>query len=398
MAGINATEDYQSYFNISEIGAKTGLIFSMYTIGNIIGSFFSGPFTDNWGRRWGMFIGSAIILLGTAIQAPSTSTSQFLLGRFVLGFGVATCATSGPSYVVEMAHPAWRGTLTGLYNTFWFLGAIPAAWCVYGARNIPNNFSWRLPIALQAFASGIVLIASLFCPETPRWLMSNDRHEEAISVLANYHGEGNRYAPIVLLQYREMMEEISTEGSDKLWWDYRVLVNSRSAWWRLGCVAGIAFFGQWSGNGVVSYFLPALLDIIGVSDEATQLQYNGILNVIQFAFAMLGARFSDRLGRRPVLIWGTAILGFWWMAITVMTGIYAREMVQCGKEGVVLSEFAKAICEQRSGKGWKTPAWSAVIIALIYLFGITYSFTWTPLQALYPVECLEYEGRAKGMG
>lgn len=79
---------------------------------------------------------------------------------------------------------------------------------------------------------------------TETQLVSNDRHEEAIRVLTKYHGEGNRNSPIVLLTYREMIEEIATEGSDKRWWDYTELFNSKSAWWRMSCVIGMAFFSQ----------------------------------------------------------------------------------------------------------------------------------------------------------
>lgn len=74
------------------------------------------------------------------------------------------------SAVAEMAHPAWRGTLTGLYNTFWFVGGIPATWTLYGTEHIDSDLSWRLPIWLQAVASGFVLLGCLFCPETPRWV------------------------------------------------------------------------------------------------------------------------------------------------------------------------------------------------------------------------------------
>jgi MFS family permease len=76
-------------------GQETGIVFSIYTVGNIVGSFFCGPFTDWWGRRWGMFIGASIIILGTCIQAPAQNMHMFIGGRFILGFGVATCATAG---------------------------------------------------------------------------------------------------------------------------------------------------------------------------------------------------------------------------------------------------------------------------------------------------------------
>lgn len=88
----------------------------MYNIGSVAAVFFTGPTNDYLGRRAGMFIGSAIVVIGTCIQAPATGHGMFLGGRFVLGFGVSYCCVSAPCYVSEMAHPRWRGTLTGLYN------------------------------------------------------------------------------------------------------------------------------------------------------------------------------------------------------------------------------------------------------------------------------------------
>jgi MFS family permease len=119
--------------------------------------------------------------------------------------------------------------------------------------------------------------------------------------------------------------------------------------------------------------MPVLLDTIGVKEQSTQLLYNAILNVISFIMATIGAHFVDRLGRRPVLLIGTSLFVVWWTLITVLTAIYAKEDN-----------------ENLSG--------SRATIAFIYVFGITYSFAYTPLQALYPVECLSYENRAKGMG
>lgn len=91
----------------------------MHNIGSVCAVFFTGPTNDYLGRRAGMFIGSFLIIIGTCIQAPSTTHRMFLGGRFVLGFGVSFCCVSAPCYVSEMAHPKWRGTLTGLYNCTW---------------------------------------------------------------------------------------------------------------------------------------------------------------------------------------------------------------------------------------------------------------------------------------
>jgi len=66
------------------------------------------------GRRWGMFIGGLIIIVGTCVQASSKDLAAFMVGRFILGFGVAISASAGPAYVSEMAHPSYRGVMTGL--------------------------------------------------------------------------------------------------------------------------------------------------------------------------------------------------------------------------------------------------------------------------------------------
>lgn len=132
MGGLNGMDSYHKYFHMTVDGSSTGLVFAMYNIGSVCAVFFTGPTNDYLGRRAGMFIGSFLIIIGTCIQAPSTTHGMFLGGRFVLGFGVSFCCVSAPCYVSEMAHPKWRGTLTGLYNCTWYIGSIIASWVVYG--------------------------------------------------------------------------------------------------------------------------------------------------------------------------------------------------------------------------------------------------------------------------
>lgn len=94
----------------------------MYTIGGVVALPTVGPILDNLGRRAGMFIGGILIIVGTILQGTTVehaSRSQFMGGRFVLGFGATLITTAGPILVLEISHPAYRGRLTAWYNTFW---------------------------------------------------------------------------------------------------------------------------------------------------------------------------------------------------------------------------------------------------------------------------------------
>ena len=115
-----------------------------------------------------------------------------------------------------------------------------------------NAWAWRIPTIAQAALPAIVMVLVLFFPESPRWLMSKDRADEALDVLAEYHGDGDRNAPIVQLQYREILEDREVNPSDDRWWDFRELFRDSQARYRTWMVVGMSFIGQWSGNNVVS--------------------------------------------------------------------------------------------------------------------------------------------------
>src|SRR5690606_6771590 len=142
-------------------------------IGGVSALPFVGPAVDTWGRKMGMFIGCSIIVLGTIVQSTSEinkNLPQYLAGRFFLGFGISIAASAGPAYVVEIAHPLYRGTLSGLYNCFWFTGSILAGGVTRGSINFADDDSrqWMVPTVFQAFFSGVVVILVFFLPESPR--------------------------------------------------------------------------------------------------------------------------------------------------------------------------------------------------------------------------------------
>lgn len=129
------------------------------------------------------------------------------------------------------------------------MGNIIAGWTTYGTNlHLNDSWAWRVPTIIQAGMPALVMCLIMFFPETPRWLIAHDRSEEALAILAKYHGDGDPNSPLPQLQYREIVEENKLTRDENPWWDFRELFNTRQARYRLAMVIGMSFFGQWSGN------------------------------------------------------------------------------------------------------------------------------------------------------
>ncbi|KAF9031809.1 general substrate transporter [Hymenopellis radicata] len=376
MSAVNGMQQYLDYFKIDGkdagggVGTVTALIFGIYSIGQIVGVAVAGPVTDFFGRRGGMFTGSVIIIVGAIVITVAKTQDYLLAGRFVLGFGVSITTTAAPAYVVEMSPPQWRGRLTGLYNTFYYTGSIICTGITIGTGRMSSTTSFRAPLAIQIVPAGILSIFVWLLPESPRWLMATGETERARAILAKYHGNGDTNAPLVALQMREFEESIGLDASDKRWWDYSELVNTRNARYRTFMMLLMGFFGQWSGNGL-GYFLTILFKNAGANTQERRLVLNFVNTLVSASGALLGTSLTDKVGRRTMWFWGTLMSAG---MLAVVTGCTAK----WGAEG-------------------SNPAGANAAIAFIFLFGWVYSFTYTPLQALYPSECLAYNTRAKGM-
>ena len=212
MGAMNSNTRWHDDLNIPTTGSYLGIVTAIYTIGNFAGSFVAGPASDAFGRRWGMFGGSVIVVVGVVIMSASTASGAYMAGRFLSGFGVACVRSAAPAFVTEIAPPQWRGPATLLYNSLWLIGAILASGVAYGTGPLNSSLSWRLPLILQLVPSVVVIIFSLFLPESPRWLVANERYEEAKALLVKYHAAGDEKSLLVTLEMAEMRASIPAGG------------------------------------------------------------------------------------------------------------------------------------------------------------------------------------------
>ncbi|KXH63881.1 hypothetical protein CSAL01_03115 [Colletotrichum salicis] len=187
---------------------------------------------------------------------------------------------TAPVLISELAHPRYRVLLGSLYNTSFYLGALTAGWVTFGSYRIAGSWAWRLPTMLQALPAVIQMIFVWFLDESPRWLCYKDRDDEAFSIL--FHEMK------VALQLEKQVKDVGP----KLF--FKTPANRK----RLLILVTLAVFGQWSGNGLVSYYLTKIFTSIGITSQREQTMLNGVISTVNYATALFAAALSTRIGRR----------------------------------------------------------------------------------------------------
>lgn len=365
---------FQKIFGTAVNGFEAGYITAMYQIGSCFAIFFIGESLDRFGRRFGIFLGCALSVLGSIIQGTSASTgslSQFLAGRFLLGFGSTIAQAAGSTYVVEISHPVYRGLMTGGQSTMLNFGSLFAAAVTLGTVNIVGNGCWTIPTWTQAICPGIACVLVYLFPESPRWQYTHNKQESAKRFLTKYHGGNDENNPYVQLQLTEFEQCLDLNGSDKKWWDYRVLFSTPAQRLRLGNSLMIGIWGALS-NGGISYFVGAFFNSAGITDAETVLRFNVWQSFLSFMGSFIGSPMTERFGRRPLLLWTLFGMGLCWAAVAVGTAIVENDPAN--------------VAAANAG------------IAFYFIFCFVYCIGITPLQGVYAVEVFSYEQRGKGMG
>ncbi|KAJ7075293.1 general substrate transporter [Mycena belliarum] len=368
MNGLQSLTQWEQYFH-SPTKGKLGLLNAIQNIGALAGYPFAPYLSDGIGRKPTVFIGALIMVIATAVQTASQSVGMFIGARFLIGFGLTFAANAAPMLVTELSYPKYRAPLTSAYNSLWYSGAIVAAWTTFGTFKIGNSWSWRVPSALQALPSVLQVLLIWFIPESPRFLVSKGREVQALKTLAHYHADGNEDDPLVRYEFEEIKSAIEfdrTVAANIGWTSFFSSAGNRK---RVRIIVAIAFFSQWSGNGLVSYYLNKVLTAIGIIDPTIQLLINGILNIWNLAWALFASSLVERCGRRLLFLTSAGLMTLFF---TMQTVCFARFRIN----GDVHAAHA--------------------VIAFIFLYYAAYDLAFTPLIVTYTLEILPYNIRAKG--
>ncbi len=249
-------------------------------------------------------------------------TIVLLAGRFLLGFGNSLAQMCSPMLLTEICHPQHRGPVTAIYNCLWNAGALLENAIGWGTAQIANDWSWRSIALIQIVPSLIQLTFIYWIPESPRWLVSKDRSDEALEILAKYHAGGDKSNSTVQFEYREIRQTILAETDAQSSTGYLDFFKTRGNRWRLAILISLGVISQYSGNAIFSNYLNAIYPGAGSTDQNQKLALSVGKTALDLSVTICVATTVDKVGRRPIFLTGLPgmVLGF--VRLTITGAVY----------------------------------------------------------------------------
>lgn len=253
-------------------------------------------------------------------------------GRFVAGLGIGTLVMIIPVFQAELSHHKIRGTVTSLQQLFSSLGQVTAGWTAYGSyttwTGTGDSREWRVPLAIQIIPALFLASLIFVFPESPRWLVDHDQHEKALENLARLHAHGDKTDSYVVAEYKMIQDQVQEEHIQKRN-AYKQLFTSTPNMRRVIIVTMIQAGCQMTGVSAIQYFSPQIFEQIGISTGRTLL-FTAVNGIIGLAGTSLEMCLIDRIGRRPLEIWGSVVMSITFIVGAVLIAKYPASVANTG--------------------------------------------------------------------
>jgi SP family sugar:H+ symporter-like MFS transporter len=311
---VNGTQDgLRTEFDLSD--ASLGFTVGSLLIGCAVGAFFAGRLADVIGRRMVMVLAALLFVIGALVQGLTGVHEIFVVARFAGGMAVGAASVLSPLYISEMAPANIRGRLTTVQQVMIISGLTLAFVVNYflaqtagsSLGELGGREAWRWMYLAQAVPAAVFLVALLLIPESPRYLVSRGRDEQARKVLTSLFGpdEAERMIGEIRASFsadhRPSFRDVAAPGTL-----FRPIV------W-----AGImlATFQQFVGINIIFYYGETLWKLAGVSEEAA-LERNIVSGLVSIAAVFLALVLIDKIGRKPLLLIGSVGMSITLAAMT----------------------------------------------------------------------------------
>lgn len=273
-----------------------GFTTASLALGCMAGCLVAGKIAERYGRKPALMLAAAIFTVSSLAMAFSPSLTVFIVSRFVAGIGVGMASMLSPMYIAEVSPAAIRGRMVTTYQLAIVIGILVTNLVNYGLRNNGED-AWRWMFGLGAVPSAIFFLGILILPESPRWLMKMGKSEKAKKILALTGGaeilpdkDESQVSPPLAALFRKPYAVALLAG------------------------IGLAVFQQFCGINVVFNYTTTIFESIGFSKE-DQLMQTVFIGAVNLFFTFVAIAFVDRLGRKPLMMFGAVGLAILYVAI-----------------------------------------------------------------------------------
>ncbi|KAF6755719.1 glucose transporter [Ephemerocybe angulata] len=379
MSGVLNNDHYKSTFGFPGPSAQGAIVAAM-PAGSLLGALSVTQLADKLGRRKTVILAGMIWVIGSILQAAAVNRAMLVVGRVVSGFSVGLSSAVVPIYQSEITAPAIRGRMVSLQQWAITWGILIQYFIQFGCSYIDGVASFRIPWALQMIPAIILSLGMLFFPESPRHLFDHGKEAEALQVLADLHGQGNKEDPLVQLEYEEIKQQVyleRTEGA-KSYLDLFKKGNPRRV--MLGCT--LQMWSQLTGMNVMMYYIVYVFQGAGLTGRRSNLIADSVQYVLNVALTVPAIIYIDRWGRRPMLLAGTLAMGFWLFLVGGLQGRFGHWGDIDGSRVWVIENNDAA---------------TKAVIVCSYLFVCSFAVTMGPVSWTYPAELYSLKVRGKAV-
>lgn len=266
------------------------VVMGMALWGTVIGAIFGGIPTNRWGRKKTLLTIGVLYALSAIGSALSNDPYVFAFFRFMGGLGVGASTIAAPAYISEIAPAKDRGRLVSLYQFNIVLGILVAFFSNYLLSGIGDN-DWRWMLGVQAIPAIIYTLFVITIPESPRWLISQSRVEEAKKVMKIISPDQD--SELLATQMEEDYADAPKEN-----------IFMKKYRFPLTLAFLVAFFNQMSGINAFLYYAPRIFGEAGLGEKTALLSSIGI-GIVNMVFTLVGVNLIDKVGRKKLMFIGS---------------------------------------------------------------------------------------------
>ncbi|KAL7940728.1 general substrate transporter [Trichoderma barbatum] len=278
------------------------LLNSLNFIGFAFGLYIGSIISARYGRRMSMFCMSLWAMMSATVLISATGRGQVLAGRILnytyIGMELSTC----PPFQAEIVPAPIRGFAVGTYQTSLLLGGVIINSVCRGTSELSSNAAWRIPMGLFYIVPLTVASCVWFIPESPRWLLLQDREEEALRSLQTLRGSDPSYNALEEIELLRL--SLVEEHNKGRYSDLFRGTNRR----RTLVAMGMNFFIQATGSPFTAAYGTLFVQSIG---SFNPFNYSLMSSCINFFCCLVGISITDKIGRRPILMTGSVLQVIW---------------------------------------------------------------------------------------